>query len=70
MDPEFQRALTFVFIVGGIIAAIGGLAVVLIFRGFGGKTAGDATHIAKIVGLVSFVFLCCLLLFTVSYGAR
>ena len=70
MDPEFQRALIIVLIAGGTIAVAGAIAVALIFRAFGRKTAGNVTHLAAIAGLVSLVLLCCLVLFTISYGGR
>jgi len=62
MDPEFQRALIVVLIVGTIIMGVGAVALFFIFRSFGGKKP----HVALIAGLISFIFVCCLLLFALA----
>ena len=66
MDPEFQRALIVVLIVGGLIAGIGTVLLVLAFRAFGGAKAGRGSHMALMAGLVAFVFACCLALFLLA----
>ena len=66
MDPEFQRALIVVLIVGSIIMGIGAAALFFIFRGFGGKKAGSSSHIGLVAGLVAFILVCCLLLFALA----
>ncbi len=70
MDPEFQRALTIVLIVGGIIGAIGYGVLFLIFRAFGKQGAGGSSHVGLIAGLIAFVFVVCLALFALSYSGR
>lgn len=70
MDPEFQRALTIVITVGLGIFTAGALALFFIFRAFGGRNAGSATHFAFIVALISFVFLACAALFVLAYRAQ
>ena len=67
MEPEFQRALIIVLIVGSLIAGIGTLLLFLAFRAFGGATAGRMPQNAILGGLVAFVFMCCLALFALSY---
>jgi hypothetical protein len=63
VEPEFQRALIVVLIVGTLIAGTGTLLLFLAFRRFGGEKAARPAHMALIAGLVVFVFACCLLLF-------
>lgn len=66
MDPEFQRVLFPVLIVGFVVAAIGTTAIVLIFRGFASKQP-TSSHIVLMVALSVFVMLCCVGLFVLSY---
>jgi hypothetical protein len=70
MDAEFQRAVGIVLVAGSLIGGAGALALVLIFRRFGGAAAGGATHIALMVALIAFVLISCLALFALSYTAR
>jgi hypothetical protein len=70
VDPEFQRALVFVLVAGSVVVAIGASALFLIFRTFGGKEAGKPWHIALMVAMIGFVFLCCLVLLMLSYARR
>jgi hypothetical protein len=67
MDPASQRALILVLVIGSIVMAIATTALVIIFRGYGGAKAGGTSHKTLIVALLTFVFLCCLALFTLSY---
>ena len=64
MDPEFQRALTIVLGAGAIIMGIGTIVLALAFRSFEKKPKP-----VLIGGLVVFVFVCCALLFALSYAA-
>jgi hypothetical protein len=68
MDPASQRALILVLVVGTIVMAIATTALVIIFRRFGGAKAGGTSHKTLIVALLTFVFLCCLALFALSYS--
>ena len=70
MDPEFQRALTVVLIVGLGIGGAGAIALFFIFRAFGGRNAGGPAHFAFIVVLIAFVFLACAGLFVLAYRAQ
>jgi hypothetical protein len=67
MDPASQRALIFVLVVGSIVMAIGTVTLAIIFRAYGGAKAGGRSHNTLIVALLTFVFLCCLGLFALSY---
>jgi uncharacterized membrane protein YidH (DUF202 family) len=70
VDPEFQRALVFVLVGGIAVVTVGAAALFLVFRTFGGKEAGKPWHIALMVAVIAFVFLCCLVLLMLSYAAR
>lgn len=70
MDPEFQRAIVIVLVVGGFMGGVGALTLFFAFRAFGGKTAGSSGHFGLIIGLLTFVFICCLLLFALSYAGH
>jgi len=70
MDPEFQKILTIVLIVGSVVIAAGTLLLFVVFRAFGGKTPGSSTHFALIAALLGFVFACCLGLLLLSYAGR
>jgi hypothetical protein len=48
--------------VGGGIAAVATIVLVLIFRRFGGKS-----HVALLGVLIGFIFLCCVALFLASH---
>ena len=67
MDPEFQRALTIVLVVGSIIIAIGTVGLYFVFRGFGKPGAGRSSHLALIAGLLGFVLSCSILLLIWAY---
>lgn len=67
---EFQLALIVVLIAGSVIIGGGAVALYFIFRAFGGKKAGSSSHLGLIIGLVTFVFICCVLLFALAYVAR
>lgn len=70
MDPQSQRALILVLVVGSIIMAIGTITLVVIFRKYGEANAGGASHKTLIAALIAFVFLCCLGLFALSYSGQ
>lgn len=68
MEPDFQKAL---FIVLGAGTLIGGIATLVLFLAFrGAQKQGKAMPMGLIVGLVTFVFVCCLLLFALAYSER
>jgi hypothetical protein len=67
VDPESQRALIIVLIVGSIIGGIGTVTLVVIFRQFGEKRAGSSSHIGLMAALIAFVFAVCGALFLLSY---
>ena len=67
MDPESQKALIVVLVVGSIIAAIGTVTLVFVFRQFGEKRAGSSSHMALMAALLVFIFAVCGALFVLSY---
>ena len=54
MDPQSQRALIVVLVVGSIIVSIGTLTLFIIFRTYGEKKAGGTSHNALIAVLIAF----------------
>lgn len=70
MDPQSQRALILVLVVGSIVMAIGTITLVVIFRRFGEAKAGGGSHKTLIAALIAFVFLCCLGLLALSYSGQ
>jgi hypothetical protein len=70
MDPEFQRALTIVLLVGGAIGAIAGVTLFIIFRQFGEENAGKSSHVGLMAALLGFVFLVCAGLFMLAYAEK
>ncbi|MFL6248247.1 MAG: hypothetical protein ACJ74H_19645 [Thermoanaerobaculia bacterium] len=68
LDPASQRALILVLVIGSIVMAIATTTLVIIFRGYGGAKAGGTSHKILIVALLAFVFLCCAVMFTLSYS--
>jgi len=66
VEPEFQKALIVVLVVGSVIFGIGTFALVLVFRGFG-KRPGSSEHFALIAALLGFVFAVCVALLILSY---
>jgi hypothetical protein len=68
MDPQSQRALIVVLIVGSIIIAIGTTALFVVFRTYGGAKSGGTSHKTLIFALFGFIFLCCLGLLVLSYS--
>ena len=68
MDPEFQRVITRVLIVGGAIGAIATGALVVAFRAFAAKTPQDKDFRGTILvgGVIAFVLLCCAVLLVIS----
>jgi hypothetical protein len=67
MEPQLQRVLILVVVIGSIIMAIGTVTLVIIFRRYGDAKAGGASHKKLIAALIAFIFLCCLGLFALSY---
>jgi len=68
VDPEFQRILFRVMLVGGVILALGAGTLVIAFRAFGApKSDGrDFRAASLIAALLAFVLLMCLLLLRLS----
>ena len=68
MDPEFQRVITRVLIIGGSIGVIAAGALVIAFRAFSAKTPQDKDFRGTILvgGVIAFVLLCCLGLLILS----
>ena len=68
MDPEFQRVMTRVLLVGGAIGAIAAGALVIAFRAFAAKGPRDKDFRGTILvsGVIVFVFLCCAVLMIMS----
>jgi hypothetical protein len=69
MDPQLQRALISVLVIGSIIVAIGTVTLIIVFRRFGNANAGGKRHLRLIAILLGFIFLCCIGLFAASYLA-
>lgn len=67
VDPEFQRALTIVLIAGTFM---GGVGTIVLFLAFRTAQNGRSMHMGLIGGLVMFLFVCCLILFALSYAAH
>jgi predicted cobalt transporter CbtA len=67
VDPEFQRALTIVLIAGTVVMGIG---TVVLFLAFRAAQKERSMHMGLIAGLVGFVFVCCAILFALSYAAQ
>lgn len=68
MDPEFQRVITRVLIVGGTIGAISTAALVVAFRAFAAKGSPDKDFRGTIMvlGVIGFVLVCCAVLMFIS----
>ena len=69
MDPEFQRVITRVLIVGGTIGVIAAGALVIAFRAFSAKDAArdkDFRGTILVLGVVAFILLCCAALMFIS----
>lgn len=68
MDPEFQRIITRVLIVGGAIGVISAGALVVAFRAFAAKEPRDKDFRGTIFVLaaVAFILLCCAVLMFIS----
>jgi hypothetical protein len=68
VDPEFQRVITRVLIIGGSIGVIAAGALVIAFRAFSAKTPQDKDFRGTIMvgGVIAFVLLCCLGLLIIS----
>ncbi len=67
-DPEFQRVIIRVLIIGGAIAVISTGALVVAFRAFSAKTPQDKDFRGTILvgGVIAFVLLCCVVLLIIS----
>lgn len=68
MDPELQRILIRIGVAGTVIMAIAGGALVVAFRSFGAKDSKnrDFRAAAIIAGVLTFVMVCCVVLFRMS----
>jgi hypothetical protein len=64
-EAQFQRALITVLIAGGVAVTIGTVVLYLAFRSVGRKR-----YFLFIGGLVAFLFLCCVALFTLDFVGR
>ena len=49
---------------------MGGVGTIVLFLAFRTAQKGRSMHMGLIGGLVMFVFVCCLLLFALSYAAH
>ena len=66
MEPEFQKALIVVLIAGSVIF---GTATLVLFLAFRAAKGNRSMNLNLIGALVMFVFVCCLVLFALSYVA-
>ena len=64
-EAEFQRALLTVLIGGGLVIAIGATLLVFAFR-----SVGRQRYFLLAGALLGFVFLICVVLFTISFRAH
>jgi hypothetical protein len=66
VDPEFQKMLIRVAIVGGLIGVIGVIVLIFAIRGFRGDEHTSFAGPLLVVVLIAFVMICCYLLLRVS----
>jgi hypothetical protein len=67
VDPEFQRLLIRVVIVGGVVGVVGAAALFFGFRAFGRTKGGDNFRpVMLIVLAIAFILLCCVALMFLS----
>ncbi|HEV2722126.1 MAG TPA: hypothetical protein VG323_19045 [Thermoanaerobaculia bacterium] len=69
MDPEFQRVITRVLIIGGAIGVISTAALVVAFRAFAAKDPArdkDFRGTILVGGAIVFILLCCAVLTIIS----
>jgi hypothetical protein len=66
VDPDFQRMLIRVAIVGGLIGVIGVIVLIFAIRGFRGDKHSPFSGPLLVVVLLAFVMICCYLLLRVS----
>jgi hypothetical protein len=66
VDPEFQKALSIVLVVGTLVVGAGATALYFIFRRFGEPKAGGQSHMLLLGGLIAFVLLMCFVFFALS----
>ena len=67
VDPEFQRVLFRVLLVGGIIAAIGAGGLVIAFRAFGAaRKENEMTPVILTAAVLLFVIIASLVLLRIS----
>jgi hypothetical protein len=67
VDPEFQRVLIRVLIVGGMMAALTGIGMFFAFRSFGDRGGNRRAPATVMFVLLAVVAVCCLILLRVSY---
>jgi hypothetical protein len=69
VDPEFQRVMTRVLIVGGAIAVICGGALIVAFRAFSAKDGRDKDFRGTVLvgGVIALILLCCVGLMVISF---
>lgn len=70
MDPEFQRVIIRVLIVGGSIGVVCAGALVVAFRAFSAKDSArdkDFRGTVLVFGVVAFILLCCVGLMVISF---
>lgn len=67
MDPEFQRVILRVFLIGGVIAALGAGGLIVAFRSFGTtRRDGEAMPIVITAAVLLFIIVASLLLLRIS----
>jgi uncharacterized membrane protein YidH (DUF202 family) len=70
VDPEFQRVITRVLIVGGAIGVIAAGALVIAFRAFSAKDGArdkDFRGTVLVLGVAAFILACCAVLMVISF---
>ena len=71
LDPEFVRVTSRVVAVGGIVLALGTVALFFAFRAFGDeRERSGAAGLRALLAAVAFILVCCVILFRWSVVRR
>lgn len=72
MDPEFQRVLLRVLLVGGVIGIVSAAALVIAFRAFGERESGGPGRkpFIMLIAAIAFILIACLVLVVFSLPTR
>jgi len=72
VDPEFQKVLLRVLLVGGVIGIVSAAALVVAFRSFGETESGGPGRkpFIILVAAIAFILIACLVLVVFSFPTR